>query len=128
MSKFDTAITGRKILLVEDEALVAMDIGFMLQGAGATVVGPLSTLAETVASAQAAEIDAALLDVNLGGHDVFPAAKVLQERGVPFVFHTGHGDRVEIEALFANVPVLQKPADPDDILQSLASVIHDRAR
>lgn len=125
MTEPDIIFAGARVLLAEDEAIVAMDLGFLLQGAGATVVGPLATLADTVASAQSADIDVALLDINLGGNDVFPAAEVLAERGVPFVFHTGHGDRGELWNRFPGRRVLLKPADPDEILRSLADAISD---
>ncbi|MEX2453919.1 MAG: response regulator [Rhodospirillaceae bacterium] len=123
MTDFDIAFTGTNILIAEDEAIVAMDLMFLLQGAGATVAGPVSTLANAVTAAQAADLDAALLDVNLGGSDVFPAAEILIERGIPFIFHTAHGEREDIRTDFPDVPVLAKPADPDRILQALAEVI-----
>lgn len=86
-------LAGRRILVVEDESLVAMLLETILEDMGCTPVGAIATVDEalTVVAADAA-LDAALLDVNVAGQEVFPVAEALRARGVPFVFSTGYGE------------------------------------
>lgn len=86
-------LPGRRILLVEDEALVAMLLETILEDMGCIPVGPAATVEEGLALvADPAPLDAALLDVNVAGRQVFPVAEALKARGVPFVFSTGYGE------------------------------------
>lgn len=86
-------LAGRRILVVEDEALVAMLLETILEDMGCVPVGPAATVDEGIAMAIDGEpLDAALLDVNVAGHHVFPVAQALKDRGVPFVFSTGYGE------------------------------------
>ena len=86
------AIAGKRVLLVEDETLVAMMVEDMLTEIGATVVGPASTLADALSLAEGADLDAAVLDINIHGEKSFGVAAILSRRGVPFVFATGYSD------------------------------------
>ena len=101
-----------RIILVEDEALVAMMMEDLLEELGCQIVasfGSLTPALEWLAE-QDTPLDGAVLDVNLGGgENVFPLAAALRERGVPFVFATGYG--VLPESGFAEATVLQKPVD-----------------
>ena len=86
-------LSGRRVLLVEDEALVAMLLETILEDMGCIPVGPAATVEEGLARvADPAPLDAALLDVNVAGRQVFPVAEALKARGVPFVFSTGYGE------------------------------------
>ena len=86
-------LLGRRILIVEDESLVAMLLETILEDMGCTPVGPIGTVDEALATAtDNADLDGALLDVNVAGHEVFPVAAALKARGVPFVFSTGYGE------------------------------------
>ena len=86
-------LSARRVLLVEDEALVAMLLETILEDMGCVPVGPAGTVEEGLAMvADPAPLDAALLDVNLAGHQVFPIAEALKARSVPFVFSTGYGE------------------------------------
>jgi PAS domain S-box-containing protein len=104
-------IAGKpRVLLVEDEALVAMMIQECLADFGYQVVGPISTATEAAARARDAEFEAAVLDINLGDGAVYPIADVLAARGIPFVFVTGY-DADSVESRFRNIPILQKPIE-----------------
>ena len=118
----DLILQGRRILIVEDESLIALLIMDALEDAGASIVGPCYTLAECMRVAQSSAVDAAVLDVDLAGEDVFPAATELKKRGVPFVFHTAHGDRQELRALFGDVQVCRKPVEMDELVSVLARI------
>lgn len=85
-------LSGRRVLIVEDESLVAMLLETILEDMGCTPVGPASTVTEGLSMVATDEpLDAALLDVNVAGSQVFPVAQALKDRGVPFVFSTGYG-------------------------------------
>jgi CheY-like chemotaxis protein len=103
-------LNGLRILVVEDEALVAMALEDMLDELGCVVVDVAGTVSRGVAIAGDAglPLDVAILDVNLGGEKVYPVAERLTERGVPFVFCTGYG-LSGISPSFAHVPTIAKP-------------------
>lgn len=115
-----------RILVVEDEALVAMLVEDQLLGAGATVLGPAASLAAAMAlldRVTAAEgCDAAVLDVNLLGESVLPLADALARRGIPFLFMTGYGDTDGLGP-YARLPVLAKPFDPPELIMVLAGLL-----
>ena len=100
-------IVGKRILVVEDEALVAAMLVDILEELRAKVVGPAATLEQALAMAEGTLIDAAILDVNLRNVRVDPLADKLRERGVPLVFTTGYG--TSIPATTKQAPVLDKP-------------------
>lgn len=85
-------LAGRRILIVEDESLVAMLLETILEDMGCTPVGPASSIDEGLRLAASEQLDGALLDVNVAGRQIFPVAEALRERGVPFVFSTGYGE------------------------------------
>jgi PAS domain S-box-containing protein len=103
-------ISGNRVMVVEDEALVAMVVSESLSGLGCTVVGPFSRCEDAMAAIAAGEVDAAILDVNLDGQMVYPLAELLAAGGVPFIFVTGYGAE-SIDRRFAHVPVIQKPVE-----------------
>ncbi|WFU82093.1 response regulator [Bradyrhizobium sp. CIAT3101] len=107
-------MTARRILIVEDEMMIAMMIEDFLADLGWDVVGVASTLDRALAMARDAAIDAALLDVNLNGQDTYPAADILSERQIPFVFATGYGAQ-GIADRFRHVPALTKPYQLDEL-------------
>jgi PAS domain S-box-containing protein len=111
-------VSGRpRVLLVEDEALVAMMIQECLGDFGYQVVGPIATATEAAARAKDGNFEAAVLDINLGDGAVYPIADMLAARGIPFVFVTGY-DAESVDPRFRNVPVLQKPIERD-VLQRI---------
>ena len=98
-----------RVLLVEDEALIAMLIEDQLTELGFEVVGPAATASQAIALCEDGDIDGAVLDINLGGGQRSdPIAEHLSEQGIPFVFVTGYG-QAGVDARFADAGVLQKP-------------------
>lgn len=117
------------MLLVEDQMIVAMQIEDMLRAAGCEVVGPAGTLQAAIALAHEEGLDAAVLDVNLDGEKVYPAAEELQARGIPFIFATGYGESTLPEK-WRDQPRLSKPfrrEQLEQLLRSVASRLHHRA-
>ncbi len=115
-----------RVLVVEDEALVAMELEAVLTALGCEVVGPARSLAEAVCYARGEErLDAAVLDVNLGGSDrVFPAADILATRGVPVLFATGYGSAASLEGRDARaVAVLRKPFPREALASALGAAL-----
>jgi len=106
----DTDLEGARILIVEDNPILALGLSEILSGVGVDVVGPVGRLEEAMALAMSTGVDGALLDISLHGVQVFPLADMLAERKVPFAFVTGYDRRAVIPERFGNVPALQKPA------------------
>lgn len=116
-------LQGKRILIVEDEAFIAMALEAAFEEAGATVVGPAATLDEAMHLTASKELDGAVLDIDLAGLDVFPAADNLVKRQVPFVFQTGHGQRRELKINYPEVRVCKKPIARADLLRALAELL-----
>jgi PAS domain S-box-containing protein len=100
----------RRVLLVEDETLIAMMMEGLLRDLDLEVVGPFGTVGDALEAIRHEAIDAALLDVNLGGEMAYPIARLLEAKKVPFVFMTGYGSET-IAMPFSNVRVFQKPLE-----------------
>jgi CheY-like chemotaxis protein len=119
----ETRFDGRRILVVEDEYLIADDIRDLLTRDGAEVVGPVATADAAAALVEnGGRIDAALLDVNLRGDTVFAFADILLTRNVPFAFATGY-DREIIPERFEGAPRLEKPLNPRQIVNAIDALL-----
>ena len=104
-----TGLEGRRVLIVEDESLVAMLLETILEDMGCVPIGPVGTIDEALdILAQDTALDIALLDVNVAGREVFPVAEALSKKGVPFVFSTGYGEGGLGDA-WRGHPTVQKP-------------------
>jgi DNA-binding NarL/FixJ family response regulator len=119
-------LRGLRILLVEDEFLVAMELETMLQDLGGEVIGPLGSLDEAVAVAREEALDLAVLDVNVGGRLVTRVADALAARDIPFVFCTGY-DAASLPGRHAAAPILMKPCQAHELKNALLSSLRDRA-
>ena len=116
-------LTGRRVLVVEDESLVAMLLETILEDMGCTPVGPAGTVEDGLAMvADPAPLDAALLDVNVAGRQVFPVAEALKARGVPFVFSTGYGES-GLSDEWRGHPTVQKPFTESAIRDALVKAM-----
>jgi CheY-like chemotaxis protein len=114
------AITGNRVMVVEDEALVAMVVSDAMIELGYQVVGPFSRPPDAIAALKDGGIAAAILDINLAGTLVYPVAEELTRRGIPFVFVTGYGIE-SIDQRFADIPVLQKPIERETLQRIFAN-------
>lgn len=115
-------LTGKRILIVEDEYYIASDLKRALQQAGASVVGPVGDLRRGLALAGHEPLDAAVLDVNLQESASFPIADALDRRSVPYMFLTGY-DAWALPAAYAGAPRLIKPIGVDAVLSEVQSLI-----
>jgi len=110
---------GKRVLVVEDEMMIAMLVGDMLEDLGCFVVGPAHALDAALALARTeSALDAALLDVNLAGQPVFEVADALRAIGVPAIFSTGYGE-AGLRDIDHGAPVLQKPFLAGDLKRAL---------
>jgi CheY-like chemotaxis protein len=116
-------LAGIRLLLVEDEAMVAMMLEEMLIDLGCVVVDVAGSLSRGLSLAETAEgLDAAVLDVNLGGEKVYPVAEKLAASGVPFIFSTGYG-LAGIAPDFQRFPALAKPFTPKALEAALLTAL-----
>ena len=111
-------LQGRRVLVVEDEFLVAMDIELMLRELGCEVLGPRADLASALRAAGEETLDVALLDVNLAGEPVTAVAEALAERALPFVFCTGY-QAGNLPRRYPAAPTLTKPFQIADLRSAL---------
>src|SRR5258708_9567213 len=109
---------ARRVLVVEDETIVALFIEDLLVELGHEVAGVVYRLEEAMARADDRSFDFAILDVHLAGKEVFPFADALVDRGVPFLFATGYGMHGIPERLLDR-PTLQKPFRPDELAETI---------
>ncbi|MDR6787139.1 DNA-binding response OmpR family regulator [Sphingomonas sp. BE138] len=114
-----------RILIVEDEFMLADEMKLELDEAGAVVLGPVGTVEDALAMARSEQrIDGAILDVNLGGEAAYPVADVLIARGVPLVFTTGY-DGTSLPDRFKAVARCEKPTTIRLITQAIGRVLHE---
>ena len=118
------SLAGLRLLVVEDEAIVAMMVEDILAGLGCAVVGPVAKLAKALEVVGTEPLDGAVVDVNLGGEPAYPLADALAAAGVPFLFLTGYG-RSGIDGRYAAVPVLQKPFEPGALERAVVARLLD---
>jgi len=114
-------LTGLRVLVVEDESLVAMLVEDTLREAGCEVMGPAGTVEDALRLLADERPDAAVLDLNLAGESSIPVADRLADFGVPFVVATGYG-AAGLPPKHRAAPVLAKPYDPADLRAALRRV------
>ena len=120
-------LKGVRVLVVEDEYLVAILIEEILESAGCVVMGPIPRLPEALDAAHHDNCDAAVLDVNLAGQRIDPVADALSERNVPFMFVTGYGANA-LPGEYAERPLLHKPFRMAELLGALSRVLSPSIR
>jgi CheY-like chemotaxis protein len=118
------ALEGLRILLVEDEMMIAMLLKGALNDLGCVVIGPAGRLPEAIRLAEAEAIDGALLDLNIDGDEVYAAAGKLAERGIPFAFITGYRAN-HLKEPYIDRPILQKPFTAPQLEKVLRALVRD---
>lgn len=119
-------LSGCNILIVEDEFFIALELEDAFVGAGASVIGPVATVAEALALLdRAPALDAAVLDINLQGEMIFPVADRLLARDIPFVFATGY-ELTSIPTAYDKVTRCEKPVNAEAVGLALMPVMRRR--
>jgi CheY-like chemotaxis protein len=112
----------KRVLLVEDEPLVSMMLADMLSAFGHKVDGPYNRFSDAIHAAKSNNLQAGILDVNLGGEKTYAVADILTDRKIPFAFVTGYGPD-SIVPTFAHAPVLQKPIEAEKLHALLQQIV-----
>jgi CheY-like chemotaxis protein len=115
-------LSNRKVLVVEDEMMIAMLIEDMLDEFGCRLVGPATSVPRALELIASESIEVAILDLNLDGKDTYAIADALQRRNVPFIFATGYGS-AGLRQEYEDRPVLQKPFQQKDLETALADAL-----
>lgn len=118
-------LDGRRVLIVEDEPLIAALVAEYLEDFGCTVIATAGRVDQALADARALDLTLAVLDLNLAGTSSAPVGEVLLERGIPFVIATG-ADTQGVDATFAKVPKLAKPFAYDAFHRSLLDAVQQQ--
>lgn len=114
-------LPGKRVLITEDEFFLAMWLRQVLEEEGYAVVGPATSVEEAVQLIEKAKPNGAILDINLKGEMVYPAARELMERGIPFVFATGYST-LDVPTTFRSIPRLEKPVTAEILVRALKEV------
>ncbi len=115
----DKPLSGARILIAEDNAIQAFDLKTSLEKAGAEVIGPARTVAEALALAESASLTCAVLDLILRGEPVFPAARLLRERGISIIYLTGRSDLAGLHSDWPQAQIITKPASIEFLVQAI---------
>jgi DNA-binding response OmpR family regulator len=121
MTAASQSLAGLRILVVEDDMLIAVFLEETLRDLGCVVIGPVSKLETALQLATDEVLDAAILDVTIRGGPVFPAAERLRDRGIPFALATGYGDWSLPESL-RNQPRLAKPFTSKELEEQIRAL------
>lgn len=109
------------VLLVEDNAIIALDMASVLEGLGCEVIGPAGNLDKAMSLADSETLDAAVLDINLGETRSWPVAHKLADAGIPLVLASGYS-RIEVDSRFEGAPLLAKPVQERDLKRALERI------
>jgi two-component SAPR family response regulator len=121
MQDVSEVLQGRRVMVVEDEMLVAMELEILLVEQGCAVVGPAPTADRALALLDEGLPDAAILDVNLNGHTAVPVAAALSAQGVPFLLATGYGNSLQPE--LKDAPRVDKPVNHEQLVRALTHLL-----
>ncbi|MDQ3205925.1 MAG: response regulator [Pseudomonadota bacterium] len=114
-------LTGKRILVVEDESILSMLLEEALTDEGASVVGPAASLEAALSLASQADLDAAILDVNLAGVESYPVAELLEQRRVPYVFATAYSRNSNDKLVSARM--IRKPYALRELIDALRAMV-----
>jgi light-regulated signal transduction histidine kinase (bacteriophytochrome)/CheY-like chemotaxis protein len=114
---------GMRVLVAEDEGLIALDLVEMLKKQGSAAVGPFASVRSALCAAMEGNFDVALLDIDLHGEPVWPIADILIDAGIPFVFTTAYESRIVVPPRFRNQLLISKPYQIEDVIGALSKVM-----
>lgn len=120
-------LNGGRVLVVEDDFFIGLELAAILSDAGAEVAGPYPTVETALAAAEDETLQAAVLDIRLGNEMVGPVARRLADHHVPFVFYTGQLNTDSLRAEWPNSRFLSKPALPRSIVNAVADLLEPQA-
>lgn len=120
-------VAKKRILVVEDEFMLALELAHLLTQSDAVVVGPVASIPGALQEIEEGPLDLAVLDLNLAGHVSVPVAEALATRGIPFVFTTGYLASA-VPDRFRNVPLCSKPVEFDLLKKTLKRVLENSSR
>jgi DNA-binding NarL/FixJ family response regulator len=118
-------LAGKRVLIVEDDNILSMNLADELAAEGATVIGSTATVTDALDVIASTDLDGAIVDINLSGKAAFPVADALAERHIPFVFATGYLVAGYIPARHENVRRLEKPTAPGIVCRALEEAIFE---
>ena len=121
--RLEAALAGRQVLIVEDEPFIAFDLADAIEEAGGIVVGPAMTVKKALALVECANVEAAILDVNLPDGDVGPVIAALQSKGILLLVHTGAGLTPGLLRQYPDLRVFAKPTPPPVLAHMVASLL-----
>jgi CheY-like chemotaxis protein len=116
---------AKRVLIVEDEVLLAMHLDGLLSALGHEVTGQAMRIDKAMVLARESDIDFAVLDINVAGTKSFPVADILRQRGIPFAFATGYGTEGLIDK-YLNTPALRKPYSQEDLERVIAQIFAEQ--
>ena len=119
-------LAGSRVLVAEDDALIATELQDLLSEEGAEILGPVPTVRSAMAAIGAERPDAAVLDVNLRDASSAPVADALRAAGVPVVLVTGYPPHLLDDPSLRDAPILSKPISPRELLEVLGSLLSER--
>ena len=123
MSKDNSTLAGRRVLVVEDELLVAMDVEDLLEGLGCEVLESASTVEQALQRIADQAPEVVILDLNLNGQPTLPVAEALWTAGIPFIVVTGYVETMHLEPALRGAPLLQKPCSSEQLLSGLRQLL-----
>jgi DNA-binding response OmpR family regulator len=126
MNDVKDTLRGRRLLIVEDEYLLAQDLRDYFQQLGVEVIGPVGSVSEALKLLNLIEVHGAILDINVRGERVYPVADALRQKRVPFIFASGYGRETE-PAAYADVPRCIKPVDFSVLAKAVSEHIQGKA-
>lgn len=119
----DTAnFAGARVLVVEDDYFIGEAAATALAEVGCKVTGPIGRVEEALRLAKDTDLDAAALDINLHGERIWPVARALQAREIPFIFATGYSEKMDIPSEFAAIATIEKPYRTEQFVSYLAAL------
>ena len=118
-------LAGKRVLIVEDDNILAITLAEEFAAEGAEVIGPAATVTDALDVIARTDLDGAIVDINLRGKAAFPVADALADRHIPFVFATGYLVAGHIPARHANVRRFEKPTAPSIICRALEEAMHE---